>query len=200
MPLLKHFILDNQTQIIVWRIEEEFLEYQSIPDISNINHMSRRKEKMAIRYVLDNFFDQSELSYDSQGKPFLINSDRFISISHSHSHLVVGIGENDLGLDIELITNKAVKISKKFIHKNDFQATQSMSESFHKTLLWSSKEAIFKKYSQKEHLIFKKQIVINSIDQTSKQLNSTVVFRDGAKIHERLSYHSMEDFILVHSN
>ena len=100
MPLLENFILDNQTQIIVWRIEEEFLEYQSIPDISNINHLSRRKEKMAIRYVLDNFFDQSELSYDSQGKPFLINSDRFISISHSHSHLVVGIGENDLGLDI----------------------------------------------------------------------------------------------------
>ena len=57
MPLLENFILDNQTQIIVWRIEEEFLEYQSIPDISNINHMSRRKEKMAIRYVLDNFFD-----------------------------------------------------------------------------------------------------------------------------------------------
>ncbi len=200
MPLLKHLSFDNQTQIIVWRIEEDFLEYQWIPDISNINHMSRRKEKMAAHYVLDNFFDQFELSYDSQGKPFLTNSDKFISISHSHSHLVIGIAENDLGLDIQLVTNKAVKISRKFIHENDFGAAQSMSESFHKTLIWSSKEAIFKKYSHKEHLIFKKQIVINSIDQTSKQLNLTVEFKGGAKIHERLSYHTIEDFILVHSN
>ena len=81
MPLLRHVFLDNQTQIIVWRIEEDFLEYQLIPDLCNIKNASRRLEKMAIRYVLDNFFDQLQLSYDVQGKPALTKSDKFISIT-----------------------------------------------------------------------------------------------------------------------
>ncbi|MFQ3326236.1 MAG: 4'-phosphopantetheinyl transferase EntD [Salibacteraceae bacterium] len=200
MPLLRHVFLDNQTQIIVWRIEEDFMEYQLIPDLCNNKNASRRLEKMAIRYVLDNFFDQLELSYDVQGKPALTKSDKFISISHSNLNLVVGIGENDLGLDIELISDKAVNISRKFIHKNDFLITDSMNENYHKTLIWSAKEALFKKYSQKEHLIFKQQIAIETIDENSRVLNSKVEFTDGTAIREFLSYSLIEDFILVHSN
>ncbi|MAZ37534.1 MAG: hypothetical protein CL842_08800 [Crocinitomicaceae bacterium] len=200
MPLLKHFKSNNQKQIIVWRMEEEFLEYQSIPEIREIKHSSRRKEKIAVLYLLANFFDEVELSYDDQGKPQLSNSNKFISISHSNAILAVGIGNNDFGLDIEKLTHKAVRISKKFIHDNDFRIVESMSESFHKTLIWSAKEAIFKKYSQREHLIFKKQIAVESIDEAGQLLNVKIEFSEGSVRNEKLSYCSIDDFILVYSN
>lgn len=199
MPLVKKYARNAQMQIIVWSMDEEFLEYEWLDEIRDISHSARRKEKKTLRYVLDHYFKPFELSYDQQGKPSLTNSDDFISISHSKDMLVVAVSDRDFGVDVEIISPKALNVSSKFIHVNDFNLSNDILEEYHKTIIWSAKEAIFKKYSQKEHLIFKQQIAIVSIDENNGRLKARIEFQDDNKVFEELQYYTIEDHILVHT-
>lgn len=43
------------------------------------------------------------------GKPFMKTREKYFSLSHSRGYVVVGISDNDCGLDIEKITNRDFK-------------------------------------------------------------------------------------------
>ena len=61
---------------------------------------------------------KNELNYNENGKPYLINDSRHISISHSHEKLVVIMNElEETGIDIEIIRDKILNIKHKFLHK-----------------------------------------------------------------------------------
>jgi hypothetical protein len=103
-------------------------------------------EKEGVQFLLSQFFPNQKLSYNSNGKPQLDNG-AFISISHSKS--LVGIAWNlthTIGLDIEEIHERILKVENRFIHPEEHIYSQSISD---KIRIWCIKEALIKIYDNK---------------------------------------------------
>ena len=84
--------LENKAEISVWQItetEQELIEMCSVPtdemeEISLIRSESLRKQKLAVRALLNEVFEEKVyLSHHDNGKPYLENCVTNISITHT---------------------------------------------------------------------------------------------------------------------
>lgn len=102
-----------------------------------------------------------ELHKDQFNKPsLLVDAKPFhISISHSHEYAVIIVSEYDtVGVDIEKVDNRVIRVAHKFIREDEAIADESM-QTLAYTIIWSAKEALYKYYSKKE-LDFKQNLRI----------------------------------------
>ena len=99
----------------------------------------KRKLEFYFSRVLWLTFNQNQvIEYKPTGKPIL--SKGFISISHSHSYIIVAFSKTEpIGIDIELISEKINKVKSKFLHPKDRYV--NLKEL---TQLWTIKEAFYK--------------------------------------------------------
>ena len=150
MPLEKKIIL-NDTKIAIWSVEEsleELLKLCGHPKLSQFKTTKRKKEFLSIRLLLKNLLPNNKIWYNAYGAPE-IGNDNFISISHSNKLTAIIVSKKKVGLDIEKISKKPLKLSAKFINK-EFKNPISEEKA---TLIWSCKEAIFK-WHQKGNVNF----------------------------------------------
>ena len=111
MALYLKKVLDNKAEIAVWQItetEEELKALSSTPsdemeEISWIKSESLRKQRLAVRALLNELFDEKVyLSHHDNGKPFLENRVTNISITHTDKYVAVILHETeDVGIDVE---------------------------------------------------------------------------------------------------
>lgn len=82
-----------------------------------------------------------EIFYDDNGKPLCDGC--FISISHSGDWVGLAIAVNPVGIDIEGVNEKILKIKDRFL---DLEEQEVICENDLRkmTLCWSAKEAVFK--------------------------------------------------------
>jgi phosphopantetheinyl transferase len=126
MPLFFQHVIDDATQLAIWKIEEEeafFLQY--VPLERNITHHHKRLQHLAGRYLLKHLFPQFPLSLiqiaDTR-KPFLENEAYHFSISHCGDFAGVIVSKNKrVGIDIELVTLKIQNIQHKFVAKEEWE-------------------------------------------------------------------------------
>ncbi len=110
----------------------------------------------------DNFIHLLETQKNKYGKPFLKNISNFhFNISHSGIWVVIGFGSENLGIDIEKISENQSQLHKKlaeryftskeaeYIFENKERFSQRFAE------IWTGKEAFFK---------YKGTGIINSIN------------------------------------
>ena len=110
MALYLRKTLDNKAEIAVWQItetEEELKSMCSVPndemeEISWIRSESLRKQRLAVRALLDQLFEEKVyLSHHDNGKPFLENMVTNISITHTDRYVAIILHESeDVGIDI----------------------------------------------------------------------------------------------------
>lgn len=84
------------------------------------------------------------LSYGPQGKPFLPGGPEF-SISHSRGYVAVGLSEEPLGLDVELVRSYPEKLPQRIFSPEEiswFQQRFSTQVDFF--TLWTLKESYYK--------------------------------------------------------
>ena len=90
--------LENEAEIGVWEItetEEELKELSSTPtdemeEISFIKSESMRKQRLAVRALLNTMFDDKVyLSHHDNGKPYIENNPINISITHTDRFVAV---------------------------------------------------------------------------------------------------------------
>lgn len=127
----------------------KFLEYKSD---------KKNKEFILTRLLIQNILPEAVLTYNKYGAPE-INTNDFISISHSNNLVVIAVSKSKVGIDIEKIDDRAIKLASKFI-SNENIANLSIKKA---TLIWCCKEAIYK-WHQKGNLNFKDDIKIESFD------------------------------------
>lgn len=97
-------------------------------------------------------------------KPHFTNYPLKFSISHSRNYVAVISSEtNDVAIDIEVIQDKVLKIKHKFLHPNDFEQGDDLTKL---TMIWSSKETIYKHYHTKELYSFKEQIAVDTYNDS----------------------------------
>ena len=114
-------------------------------------------EYICTRLLLNVIDEKLKISYNKYGAPIL-NNNKYISISHTTKLIAIVISKNKVGADLELISQKLLKIKSRFISNNDNVASNKENL----TLAWSAKECVFK-WHQKGNINFKEDIQINKI-------------------------------------
>jgi len=150
-------IEENNCIISLWEINEtlealmQLSANRKIPDFTN---EKRKKEHLTSRLLLNKINPNTTISYNEFGAPILDNN-LHISISHSKNLVAIIISEQQVGMDIEAISEKALRLAPKFVSEK----TRTTLNKEKATLIWCLKEAVFK-WHQKGKVDFIKDIII----------------------------------------
>ena len=146
--------LDNDAEIGVWQItetEEELKELSSTPtdemeEISFIRSESLRKQRLAVRALLNTMFDDKVyLSHHDNGKPYIENNPINISITHTNKYVAVILhDEENVGIDIESLDRDFSAVEKKALSEDEIDDLDDDRRNEQLAIYWCAKEAIFK--------------------------------------------------------
>ena len=150
--------LDNEAEIGVWQItetEEELKELSSTPsdemeEISFIRSESLRKQRLAVRALLNTMFDDKVyLSHHDNGKPYIENNPVNISITHTAKYVAVILHEEEnVGIDIESLDRDFSVVEKKALSEDEIDDLEDEKRNEQLAIYWCAKEAIFKLLSR----------------------------------------------------
>jgi len=204
MPLIFKEKLTDDSQLGIWKKEEnfEFLQsvYPLIPSekvsFEKINNPIRKNEWLTTRILLTEMLEKRKIiQYTEHGKPFLNDSNLHISISHSKHFISILISENyKPGIDIEHISTRVKKVEHKFLSKTELTWCHDLDLM---TACWSAKEAIFKVFGK--DLDFKDiEIYPFTIEQNMGSFAAKVIKTD-FQSDFLLNYRLIENDILVYT-
>jgi phosphopantetheinyl transferase len=212
VPLFYQQNINASTKLAIWKIEEEesfFLEY--VPLKKDIIHPHKRLQHLAGRYLLRYLFPDfpnHEILIADTRKPFLPNEQYHFSISHCGDYAAAIVSANKrVGIDIEIPTNRVLKIAHKFLNNGEkkiideqhanFKDQYSLTEYQLPTVFWSAKEAIFKWWGRGE-VDFKEMIQIDQFSYSEQgNMNASFMKEDAAPYELQLYFQQFEDLCLV---
>src|SRR5882724_3249926 len=166
MPLFYQHNINENTRLGIWHIEEpEAFFLKRVPLKKDVSHPHKRLQHLAGRFLLPELFSDfplEEIVIADTRKPFLENEKYHFSISHCGEFAAAIVStKSRVGVDIELITPKIGRISHKFLspgeHLLSEKSVSAVDLMKFQTIIWSSKESIFKWHSLgevefKEHI------------------------------------------------
>ncbi len=171
MPIVYQKNIDEHTSLAVWKIEETEdqllsglqLKQHELDVIASLSNGKRALHWLSTRLLLRtmlNTTDYIDCQMDDQGKPYLVNSDTHISLSHSYDYAAVIISKHKkVGIDIELIKHKIKSIKHKFLSDVELAQKQIGDNTNGLYVSWCAKEAIYK-WNGRKGLEFKQHIHI----------------------------------------
>jgi len=175
MPVIYNRDIDDQTILAVWKIEEceeELLsglqlKQHELDFVASLSKGKRLLQWLSTRLLLRrmlNTTDYIDCRMDEHGKPYLVNSDYYISLSHTYDYAAVMIGKDrSVGVDIEQIKDKIDRIQQKFLSPPELALPNVRDNTQGLYVCWCVKEAVYKWYGKKG-LEFKKHIHIQPFD------------------------------------
>ena len=199
---------DGRSRLGVWQITESEAELRnltSIPkdeleEISYIKSESLRKQKLAVRALLDVLFEEKVyLSHHDNGKPYIENNAINISITHTDKYVAVLLNdEEEVGIDCESLDRDFSAVEKMALsedEKDDLEDNSSRSRQL--AIYWCAKEAIYKKMSQ-YNLDFAEQIEVKDFRLREEgELEAVFTDKDGEEESLDLEYITFDRHVLV---
>jgi 4'-phosphopantetheinyl transferase len=177
---------ENHCKIALWEITEtldELLQLSHGISTVDFNTEKRNKEWIASRLLLNEINPNYSISYNEFWAPEIDNG-QFISISHSKGLVAIIISKQQVGIDIEEISEKALRVSTKFVSTNNLKALTAEKA----TLIWCCKEAIYK-WNQKGEVDFIADIKLHPFQSLEKG-ESWAQFRDTQLIFHYQKIHN----------
>ncbi|MBQ7751013.1 MAG: 4'-phosphopantetheinyl transferase superfamily protein [Bacteroidales bacterium] len=199
--------LENEAEIGVWKITEteaELKELSSTPsdemeEISFIRSESLRKQRLAVRALLNTMFDEKVyLSHHDNGKPYIENNPISISITHTENFVAVILHEDeDVGIDIESLDRDFSAVEKKALSEDEIEDLEDEKRNEQLAIYWCAKEAIFKLLSV-YNLDFAEQIEIERFRPKGEgELEAVFINKDEEEEEFELEYITFERHVLV---
>lgn len=152
-------------------------------------HLKRKREFVATRILRHSIFGFKHIHYNHVGAPY-IEGEGYISISHAEN--LVGIALNpvfQIGLDLELIQQKAMKLHSKFLSEVELENFNTKNAET-MTACWSAKETLYKLAGRKE-IDFKKDLHLYNKEENSwdgKIMNPSTIFSVNLQILKYSNY------------
>lgn len=198
---------DAHSRLGVWHITEseaDLRELSSIPsdemeEISFIKSESLRKQKLAVRALLDCMFEEKVyLSHHDNGKPYIENNAVNISITHTDKYVAVILNDiDDVGIDCESLDRDFSAVEKKALSEEEIEDLDDDRRNEQLAIYWCAKEAVYKKISQ-YNIDFAEQIEIDSFRPKGEgELEATFVHKDGYEESFQLRYMTFDRHVLV---
>ena len=208
--LIKDLDDDYHSRVGVWQItetEEELRSLSSVPsdeleEISYIKRESLRKQKLAVRCLLDALFEEKVyLSHHDNGKPYIENSAINISITHTNRYVAVILNPTDeVGIDCESLDRDFSAVKKKALSEDEIEEVEEIDEEQRNEQLaiyWCAKEAVYKMISQ-YGVDFAEQIEIDDFRMRGEgELVATFTDKDGFEEEYELEYMTFDRHVLV---
>tara|TARA_A100001234_G_scaffold218281_1_gene227011 strand:- start:1136 stop:1756 length:621 start_codon:yes stop_codon:yes gene_type:complete len=183
MPIIDDLNLSPKTRVVIWEINESLhdlkskvvLSEDSLKLLNQKKSEIHKKQFLAIKNIF-NFLciDDKDLKYNKSGQPFF-SQNKKLSISHSGNYAALITSDYNVGIDIEKISDKAIKIKDKFL-----QIELNYPQEFNnKTSLvyWNIKESIYKAMGIMG-IDFKKNILALPLDINSAKCKSWYLNND----------------------
>ena len=208
MPLYLKKELEDKTLIGVWQVtesEEELKAMSSIPsdeleEISFIRSESLRRQKLAVRALLDVLFEEKVyLSHHDNGKPYIENCVTNISITHTEKYVAVILNDNeDVGIDIESLSRDFSSVEKKALSEDEIDDLEDDEKrNGQLAIYWCAKEAIYKMLGQYD-VNFAEQIEVEKFrPKKDGELEATFEDEDGYEEEFDLQYIIFDNHVLV---
>ncbi len=206
MPLLLTRQITPNTWLGIWQLKENEADlYAVLPphvDVSAVAgkvHPKRRQEWLASRVLvytlLPRFTDQPlVLARNPEGKPYFPDESLQVSITHSpHLAAVILSNRHKVGIDIELITPKALRVSDRFLSEPEKQHTAADEKMT--CLYWSAKETLYKLYSLKR-LVLKENLLLRPSPEPNV-LAGCVQTENISKLY-KVHYEIIQDHVLTY--
>lgn len=213
------------TTAYFWHITEDAtslfravsLNESSQKRLDGMKSESHQKGFLAVRILLQYLdFSDNDLTYDTAGKPHLQvkrqklkdkNSEsvthhpssitQHISISHSHDFSCICISDEVIGIDLELLKEKTLKIASRFMDVNHLLGLSIADQITKATVVWGIKESIFKIKSEKG-ISFPDHIFEDAFD--IKEGECTAELHFNSRIEKfYVQFHLIEGYVFVFS-
>ena len=201
--------LSDTARLAVWQVtesESELRELSSTPsdeleEISYIKSESLRKQRLAVRALLNVLFEEKVyLAHHDNGKPYIENNSINISITHTDKYVAVILDENEeVGIDVESLDRDFSAVEKKALSEEEIEDLDDDKEEKNEQLAiyWCAKEAIYKKMSQ-YHVDFAEQIEVERFRSRGEgELEATFIHKDGYEEELHLEYMTFDRHVLV---
>ena len=203
MPFLKEFIINDKTNIKLWKVMIGELSPNELNnDEKKLFKLKKsnvlREQFLATRKILALENSDYIITYDPDGKPSL-NAEHNISISHSYEIAAIAISNNcKIGLDVQLKEKKIFNIQHKFLNKSEILNIGENPSIDTLTMIWTSKESIYKAVGLKG-ISFSKNIKIDKViekDKTGKgyYINGT------EKVKFDLQFYYLDEYIMCYAS
>jgi 4'-phosphopantetheinyl transferase len=155
----------------LWEIAEDIPFFESFLSFrSTASNPEKIKQQLAARMILhsiDSNFPFADVEVLKGGKPVLKNNALKFSLSHCNGYAAAIVSSKaEVGIDIEPIHERVLKIEKKFLHPTEltqldqFDYAQRVE---YATLFWTLKEAMYKWWGRGS-VDFSNDMVINAFD------------------------------------
>ncbi len=203
MPFFKSIKIKPNTNLSLGKITESydwFCENVKLKEISflrleSMKSESHRKGFLAVRMLLQEIgYSDYDLFYDDFGKPHLQDG-KHISISHSNDFSAVVISNEILGLDIEQLKEKTLKIAPRFMQIHHLEGLSFEEKLKKSTVVWGIKEAIFKIKNEKG-ISFPEHIFEKPFDLKDKKAVGILQF-NGKEEFFNAHFDQIENYIFV---
>ena len=209
MPLHKVVYLSNNTKLYLWKITEDFdtlfnevpLKDSSLKRLKDMKSESHQKGFLAVRMLLKHLdYTDFDLYYDEFGKPHIKPQgcsikEVEISISHSNDFSAVVISEQKVGLDLEQLKEKTLKIAPRFMDVSHLDNLSQEEKIKKATVVWGIKECIFKIKNEKG-ISFPNHIFEDDFSFEDKKATATLRFNDKEE-NFNIQFDAVEDYIFV---
>jgi phosphopantetheinyl transferase len=208
MPLSRIQKFEDGSILGLWRISETvddliplaILTHDELEQLYKFKSATRQLHWLAWRALIHRIAPSSPFSliYDNNGKPFPNDYSFQLSVSHSGNWASCLINPtHPVGLDIEAIQERVLKVKERFLSSEELEYFLSLgNDPLIFTILWSTKEAVFK-YIGRKGIDIRQQI---KIEPFSPLVSHTfyVNIRDNSN-HNRLmlNWENIDDKYLI---
>lgn len=211
MPKIYSHTINSTTSLAIWHITEgEDFFLAKVPLKANITHPHKRLQHLAGRYLLqeiDPNFPMDLILIAETKKPYVKGDSHHFSISHCSNFAAAIVSTtNRVGIDIELYTEKTLKILHKFLS----EAEQALANKFWlvnapeyitdyyqvTTMLWSVKEAVYKWFGNGEMGFIQHMQAVNIQGEKDGKIEM-IFLRNPIPEHIIIEYKMLELFSLA---
>ncbi|MEZ4878091.1 MAG: 4-phosphopantetheinyl transferase [Flavobacterium sp.] len=203
MPVYQIFSIESHTKVYVWNISESFnelfrsvvLKDVSLARLEKMKAEGHQKGFLAVRKLLEVAgYDDFDLYYDDFGKPNLKDG-KHISISHSNDFSVIAVSDCNLGIDLEILKDKTLKLAPRYMDVSHLE-NLSKEEALEKaTVIWGIKESIFK-IKNIEGISFKNHIFEKKFELSVGKCSAELRFENQVE-QFNIQHQKVDSYILV---
>ncbi len=197
--------INATTKVYLWKITESFdelfravkLRDVSLARLEKMKSEEHQKGFLAVRMILQHLnLDDLSLFYDESGKPHLKECPyKEISISHSNEFSAIAISDKKIGLDLEKIKPKVLKIAPRFMDVSHLENLSEQEKVVKATVVWGIKESVFKVKNEKG-ISFPDHIFESKFSLLDKKTTAQLHFNNAKETFD-IVFNNVEDYIFV---
>ena len=166
---------------------------EELQSVASFCSCSRRRERLAWRALLrESLGEQVEVRYQESGAPIILNSPyKYISVSHSRTHVAIALSHTPCGVDIESLDRDFSKVASRYLRDEERTLCH---EEWWSAAVCCAKETLYK-VAQPEGVDLLSGLRVESLDSEASVIEARVM--QGEPI--RLGLKFVEDQILVYT-